>query len=498
MNIRTYFLGLAIVFTGTVILWAGSGNTPEAMATADDPHAGHNHASEKNAAQLEAEARTLFADDEHAGCDHGAENDFDQHKEELEALFAEDDHSGHDHAAEKDEHAGHGHASSADGICPGHNVPEVECALCQGSHIGDLRPGQGMKVRLATAEVAAKAGIRLSRPQQVSSADGIDIPGQVAFNRQQFASITPLAAGVIRQVHVQPGAKIKQGEVLAEIAMPEVSALKAEFTTALAQQKQAEAAYHREQDLLERGISSRLEFQQAESAYLSSKSATERYRQQLMNFGLAASDLTRLSQEEPTSATISLRAPFHGVVTEVQTAMGEAVSAGSVLFTIANLDALWVELSIPESRSYLAATGSKIQARFDGLPGAIFSGQLFQVGASIDQKTRTLKALAKVQNPGHRLKVGMFGNVRILSGDEIASLAVPADAVQNIDGQPYLFIQEESDLFELRRVSVGANQGGMVVIPTGLSAHEQVVTSQGFALKSEVLKARLGASCADH
>ena len=94
--------------------------------------------------------------------------------------------------------------------------------------------------------------------------------------------------------------------------------------------------------------------------------------------------------------------------------------------------------------------------------------------------------------------VGMFGNVRILTGDETASLAISADAVQNIDGQPYLFIQEEPGLFELRRVTIGANQDGMVVIQTGLVAHDQVVTSQGFALKSEVLKARLGASCADH
>lgn len=521
MNTRNYIVGLAIILVGTALFWAGTDSTAKVLAAAEDSHAGHNHGEAKGIDPHEKELESLFAKDQHVGCDHaeesaahkdnhGDENDTNHQEAELNALFEEDEHAGHDHGAEddtdhqeetppeEDAHAGHGHAASGSGLCPEHNVAEAKCALCQGGHIGDLKPGQGMKVRLATPDVAAKAGIRLARPQQVSSADGIDIPGQVAFDRKQLAYITPLTAGVIRQVHVQPGDKVKRGDVLAEIAMPEVSTIKAEFATAQARQAQTEAAYHREQELLERGISSRQEYQQAESDYRSSQSTTERYRQQLLNFGLSATDLKQLSQANGTSATVSLRAPFQGVVTDVQTAMGEAVSAGSALFTVANLDSLWIELSIPESSSYLAQVDRNIQARFDGLPGTLFSGRLFQVGATIDQRTRSLTALAEVQNPGHRLKVGMFGSVRILAGDETESLAIPAAAVQNIDGQPYLFIQEEPDLFELRRVVTGASQDGMVVIPIGLAADDQVVAGQGFALKSEVLKARLGASCADH
>jgi cobalt-zinc-cadmium efflux system membrane fusion protein len=92
----------------------------------------------------------------------------------------------------------------------------------------------------------------------------------------------------------------------------------------------------------------------------------------------------------------------------------------------------------------------------------------------------------------------MFGNARILEGNEQQVLAIPADALQSIDGVSYLFIQKENDLFELRRVQAGAKTDGMIPILAGLSLDEQVVASQGFALKSEVLKARLGASCADH
>jgi cobalt-zinc-cadmium efflux system membrane fusion protein len=92
----------------------------------------------------------------------------------------------------------------------------------------------------------------------------------------------------------------------------------------------------------------------------------------------------------------------------------------------------------------------------------------------------------------------MFGHVRILSGVESQVLSVPADAVQSIEGDAYLFVYLEKDLFELRRVEAGAQDGGLITIRFGLSPDDRVVTNQGFALKSEVLKARLGASCADH
>ena len=91
-----------------------------------------------------------------------------------------------------------------------------------------------------------------------------------------------------------------------------------------------------------------------------------------------------------------------------------------------------------------------------------------------------------MENPEHRLKVGMFGRVRLLTGEATRVPAVPAAALQSIDGLSFLFVQREPDLFELRRVQAGAKQDGLVPILAGLSAGEPVVTSQGFALKSEV------------
>lgn len=518
MNKRPYIFLLPLALLGGLLLFKGGELPPSAIAAEDhaNSHADHDHAEEGSHGQPALEAMPLISDASQACDDHENHGEHDDHAEhddhDEHVKEAVDDHAGHDHGQAKavDPHAGHNHGrepvdshaghnhGSGDELCPEHQVIESECALCQGSHLAELQPGEGMKVRLGTLEAAAKAGIRLTRPQQISLAAGVDVPGRAVFNRTKLATIAPLATGVVLRVPVQPGSTVAKGDVLAEVAMAEVARLQAELSGALARLAQAEADYLREKDLLERGITSRQEFQQAEAEYRVLQSLSEQHRQQLRQFGLSTRDIDRLMQSPEASTTLALRAPFNGVVTEVRTAAGENIQAGSPLFTVADLDTLWIELAIPEARIAQAQPGAAVQARFDGLPGAVFSGRLFQVGAQVDERSRTLTALAEVPNPDHRLKAGMYGNVRLLEGAEGLNLTIPAEAVQHIDGFPYVFIQEDADLFELRRIATGAQQSGLVVVAAGLQVDEQVVSRQGFALKSEVLKARLGASCADH
>jgi len=473
-----------------------------AFAAEEKPHVCQGHNKPEQPPHAHEDEDSFFADLEetgHKGADEHADHSDHAGHDHNKRVSSHAEHN-HGHEKEETSHAGHDHEGHDEHgeICPGHRVPESEDALCQPDRIGELQPGQGMKVRLASPEVAAKAGISVTRPKMISMAEGIAMPARVEFNRNRLVHITPLAAGVTRQVKVQPGAKVSEGTVLAEVAMLEIATLKAELLAALAHRKQTELAYHREKDLLERGISSRQEFQQAESEYHAARGASDQYRQQLQNYGLSPDNIENIIRHNDTSAVVPFRAPFSGTLVEVKTAQGEAVAPATPLFIMADLDSLWVEVSVPESRVYLAQNQVPIEARFDGLPGMVFSGSIFQVGSIIDERTRTLKVLAQVDNKNHHLKVGMFGNVRILQGNEKQALAVPANAVQDIDGRSYVFVELEADLFDLRRIQTGAKVDGMVPVLAGLNPGEPVVSSQGFSLKSEVLKARLGASCADH
>lgn len=383
-------------------------------------------------------------------------------------------------------------------FCAEHRIPEAEDALCQPDAISRLQPGQGLKVRLAAPDAGEKAGIAVSRPAEASQSAGAVFPGRTEFDRARFARITPPAPGTVRRVLAALGAPVAKGTLLAEIAAPELSALKASLLAAMARQSQTEAAWQREKDLLARGITSRQEYQAAEAEYQAARSATDQYRRQLEDFGLSSATIAELLRTGANHSVLPVKAPFAGILSETHISVGEFVETGAHLFTVADLDSLWIAVSVSEAQIHLVKMGIPVEAEFDGLPGRAFTGRIFQIGAALDEQSRTLKVLAEVENPDHALKAGMFGRVRFISENRAATLAVPSDAVQDIDGNPYLFVRLEADLFELRRIEKGNAVDGMIPIASGLSPAEEIVSAQAFALKSEVLKARLGASCADH
>jgi cobalt-zinc-cadmium efflux system membrane fusion protein len=454
-------IALALITSAVLLL-------PPAILAEVDPHAGHDHAEQVVFAEPSAEA---------------------DHAEQASEPHADD---------EVDEHAGHGHGVDPNEFCSEHAMLESEDALCQAGHITDLACGNGMLVRLFDGEVAAKTGIVTKQPVAVTSATGQVFPGQVAFNRNRIAKITPLSPGVVREVHVRPGSQVKQGQVLVTVAMPDLAELMAELLSATAQAEQQQTRHEREQALYHKGITSERELQQASADYRSARSSVDKYRQQLHNFGLNKGEIDQLLQQRQPSALVQLRAPFAGTVTELTTALGEHVAPEADLVTVADLDHLWIELSVPESQIHSLSNGAAIMATFRGLPNQTFAGKLFYIGAVVDSRSRTLTALAEVANPGHRLRAGMYGDVELTSAATSGQLAISADAIQMIDDQPFVFVaQQQEDLYEVRRVVTGARKGNLIAVD-GLKLSDAVVVNQGYALKSEVLKARLGASCADH
>lgn len=478
---------LIALLAASLLLGCQSEPAQEAATAAAPDHA--PVAAAQGAAEPKPDLDELFDDAE----SEDGHPDHDDHGEDQSS--GHDDHD--DHAGEKtagpDDHAGHDHGPGpGTEACPEHGIPEVEDALCQPQLMDSLRPGQGLKVRLATPEAAAKIGVSVSTPQPAGEA-GTPLPGQVVFNRNRLARLTPPLSGVVKKLHVSLGEQVKAGQVLVEVAAPEVAALRAALASAQSRQQLAEANYLREQELFAKGVSSRLEYEQAEAERRQALSAGVQARQQLQDHGVDAAALKGM-----TGSTLMLRAPFAGTITEISSIAGEAVSPQSPLLTLTDLSTLWVELSAPEDRLLELQPGVGVNLAFVSLPGRGFSGQVFWVAPALDDKTRMLKALATVDNSAGLLRSGLFGEARLAGTSSASALSVPVAALQTIDGQPYLFIELERDLFELRRVETGGRQRGAVLITLGLTPADRVVTAQGFALKSELLKSRLGASCADH
>jgi cobalt-zinc-cadmium efflux system membrane fusion protein len=388
--------------------------------------------------------------------------------------------------------------SHADGglYCNEHNVHENECGICHPELAGELKVGQGLKIRFESPESANKAGVRITRPAEGEALTGFSFLGKVTYNQNRYARVTPLASGVVQRVLADVGDYVRKGQPLVDIAAPEIAAAKNDYLTALADEALKATIFKRNKGLIDEKIAAQQDFELAEFEYELAKTKTETARQQLLNFGFSDAQLPAIVKERSGASTLPVLAPFSGTLINRTAVIGEVVNPGDMLFTVAELSTMWLELSIPEDRIAYISLGDAVEATFEALDVCL-TGKISWLAAGLDEHTRMLKARAVVPNPDARLKDGFYGQVRIVSQRRLSGLLVPSESLHRFEKKPFVFTRLADDLYEVRRVEVTGQNGRLVEILAGLSLDDQVVSAHSFTVKSEFLKARLGAGCVD-
>lgn len=390
-------------------------------------------------------------------------------------------------------------AGASELFCNEHQVPEEECGICQPQLAAELGPGDELKVRFESAHSASKAGIQTVPAQATEAQVGITVLCEARYNENELARITPLASGLLRQVHVDVGANVSAGDVLLEVHSVDVAGAKAAYLAAAVDFNLKDAACKRELNLAESKLSADKEVQEAQAASRIAELALSTSNQRLLNYGFTAEEIEAISEKQDSSARLLVRAPFDGTLVARDAVVGEAVAPGDSLLTLANLDEMWLALSIPADQATLASVGLPVMVTFGGSPEVRSSGQLTWVNTAIDERTRMVEARAVVDNSARALKAGMFGRARVVLSSDGEAVAVPQEAIQRYEKEPYVFVKLEEDLYSLRRVALveGSPLDGSVAVLAGLELNEPVVTVGAFTVMSEFLKSRLGAGCVD-
>ena len=130
-------------------------------------------------------------------------------------------------------------------------------------------------------------------------------------------------------------------------------------------------------------------------------------------------------------------------------------------------------------------------------PGEVFPGTVDLVGPTMDEKTRTVKLRLAVKNGEGKLRAGMFAAVQVYLPGDVGALAVPRGAVLADEGRSFVFVHHHGDFFIRRPLGTGRSSLDWVEVTGGLSGGEAVVTDGAFLLKSDVLRSKMGAGCAD-
>ena len=324
---------------------------------------------------------------------------------------------------------------------------------------------------------AATPVVQVIYPQPGAPTQEIVLPGST----QAFID-TPIYArtnGYLKRWYFDIGARVKQGQLLAEIETPEIDQqleqARSDFETAEANLQLAKTTADRWQFLVKSGSVSKQETDQAVSNLAGMKAAAD----------ASAANVRRLEQLQSFER---IYAPFDGVVTQRNTDVGDLIDAGASaqpqqLFHMAAIHDLRVYVPVPEVYAPAARVGASADLTLDEYPGETFRGKLVRTSNSIDASSRTLLVEVDVENPAGKLLPGAYVFVHLKVPIEARSVTIPSSALlfRREGLQVGLFRNGQADLVP---VKIGRDYGSTVEIVSGLQASDQVILDPADSLVS--------------
>ena len=393
-------------------------------------------------------------------------------------------------------------------VADGSAKPEKNPKTCQ-THT--------LRVQFASPQAVRKAGVRLGAVVERPMTATITANGEIDYNRTRYAQIASPLAGRAWRIEKEVGQPVKQGEVLALVDAADVGKAKAEWLAAFANLELKTKTLKRLKDMDEQGLlKSRGELEESDAGVKAANIQLFNAQQALINMGISAreEDLAELPQRrnvqfmglprslaetlDPKSTTANLLpilAPFDGVVISRHAVAGEVVDPTRPLMEIADTSGMWVSVDLPLEEVQRVKIGQEITFRSDGLPDLAATGRIAWISTAVDEQTRTVRVRADVDNPEGRLLAHTFGTARITIRETPVAVAVPSEAIQWEGCCHIVFVRLTDDIFQTRKVKLGARASGYTEVPIGLLPGEVVATAGSHVLKSEILKSALGAGC---
>jgi RND family efflux transporter MFP subunit len=333
--------------------------------------------------------------------------------------------------------------------------------------------------RLAAAtESASVTVVDVIHPKPDAPAAELVLPG----NTEAFTD-TPIFArtsGYLTRWYVDIGARVTQGQLLAEIETPELDQqlrqARADLSTAVSVHSLAEITATRNETLLATHSVSAQERDNAVHGQAASTSAVESHR----------ANVARL---EELKSFGTIRAPFDGVITARNTDVGALVDAGAGarqgLFRVGAIQKLRVYVPVPEARSAAAATGLKVELTLDEFPGRRFPGTVIRNASTIDRTSRTLLVEVDVDNPAGLLLPGAYVQVHFPLRAAATSVTVPANTLLfRSEGLRVGVVREGRVL--LVPIAIGRDYGNTLEIVSGLQTTDAVILDPSDSLTSGV------------
>ena len=327
----------------------------------------------------------------------------------------------------------------------------------QAEMLGHVSMSANQRIMANVATVAAK---------QSTLNKEVNAVGIVQFDQSRQAKVTAWIAGRIDKLHVDKvGDIVSKDKPVAEIYSPDLVATQQEYLLA---------------------VKSRDQFKNSPIPSISQngEGLVSSAKQRLMLYGVKESQIAELEKAGKPNIRLPVYTPLSGVVIEKMMQQGQYVNTGDVLFNIADLSKVWVEIDVFENEVPYVRVGQQVEIRSAIEHGAVFNGRISFVYPFHDPKTHTVKARVEMPNPKNMLKPDMFVNA-IIKIPLVKGIVIPVTAVVDTGKRQVVWVETSPGMFEPREVQAGERVDDKVQILSGITVGDKVAVSGSYLIDSE-------------
>ena len=275
--------------------------------------------------------------------------------------------------------------------------------------------------------------------------------------------------GTVARIAFESGQTVHTGDVLVEL---DTRQERAQLASLEAQRDLAGLNFSRTKQLVDQGVISRADYDQATAQ----QKATE----------------ANVAEIRATIARKTIRAPFSGILGIRKVNLGQYLAAGAPMVVLQSLNPIYVDFGVPQQTAAQVKVGSKLRVASEDLAGHGFTGRVTALDSVIDETTRNVQVQATLANPEGKLRPGMFVQVDVGVGAGRAAITLPASAIsyapygdsvfvitdlKDPKGQTYRGVRQQF-------VKLEGSRGDQVAVISGVNPGDEVVTSGVFKLRN--------------
>jgi membrane fusion protein (multidrug efflux system) len=285
----------------------------------------------------------------------------------------------------------------------------------------------------------------------------------------QGVTVSADLPGTVEKIHFDSGRSVREGDVLVEL---DTRQERAQLANLEAQRDLAHIQYGRSEQLVKAGVISKSEYDNATAQ----QKATE----------------AQVGDIKAAIARKNIHAPFSGKLGIRQISLGQYLAAGQAIVSLQSLNPIYVNFGVPQQDAPMMGIGRSLRVTSNDLPGLVFNGKITALDSVVNEQTRNIQVQATFQNPGGKLRPGMYVQVELPLGKPRDIIPLPASAINYAPyGDSVYVVTDLKDQkgktyrgVKQQVVKVEGSRGDQVAIISGINPGDEVVSSGVFRLRN--------------